>query len=245
MWILPFRPSEQKFWTFLIQRIKKKAHNTAAHYGLRLICFGTKIVPPPEKSSFTSVCWKLKPWDNRFLLGKWIVLQLVKEVGSLWNPKFHSRVHDKLIQSTPAHPTSLRPLNSLLLSSCMSSKLSLSFRLPHQNPAKHFSAEITLSIVHNTQRPMTVNKMAVISQTHLFIIILNVLFRRHVSTLYWIIIRPLHKKYRSLIYFKCVIGSQTLTRFVLVYIIVISVTFLLRWEIKNSSKTVYKISFLK
>jgi hypothetical protein len=54
------------------------------------------------------------------------------------------------------------------------------------------------------------NEMVFTSQTYLFIIILNILFGRHVSTLNWVIIRPLHKKYRSLIYFKRVIGSQTL-----------------------------------
>jgi len=35
--------------------------------------------------------------------------------------------------------------------------------------------------------------MVFISQTHLFIIVLNVLFGQHVSTLYWVIIRTLHK----------------------------------------------------
>ena len=44
------------------------------------------------------------------------------------------------------------------------------------------------------------NKMVFTSQTHLFIIVLNVLFGQHVSTRYWVIIRPLHKKYTSLIY---------------------------------------------
>ena len=38
-----------------------------------------------------------------------------------------------------------------------------------------------------------VNKMVFISQTYLFIIVLNVLFGQHVLTLYWVIIRPLHK----------------------------------------------------
>jgi len=32
------------------------------------------------------------------------------------------------------------------------------------------------------------NKMVFISQAHLFIIVLNVLFGRHVSTCYWVII---------------------------------------------------------
>jgi hypothetical protein len=40
---------------------------------------------------------------------------------------------------------------------------------------------------------VTLYKTVFINQTHPFIIILNVLFRRHVSTLYGVIIRPLHK----------------------------------------------------
>jgi len=55
----------------------------------------------------------------------------------------------------------------------------------------------------NTVRPIIragyrFNKMVFISKTHFFIIVLNVLFGQHVSTRYWVIIRSLHKKYRSL-----------------------------------------------
>jgi hypothetical protein len=49
------------------------------------------------------------------------------------------------------------------------------------------------------------------SVKHTFLLLYLMYYSGDMFRLYWVIIRPLHKKYRSLIYFKCVMGSQTLT----------------------------------
>jgi hypothetical protein len=51
--------------------------------------------------------------------------------------------------------------------------------------------KLKLSVYHPGVFPKF-NKMVFISQAHVFIIILIVLFGRHISTLYWVIIRPWH-----------------------------------------------------
>ena len=89
----------------------------------------------------------------RFLLEKLTGLQLIKKFpASLWNPKFHHRIHKRpppvpvLGQPNPVHiPTShlleIHP-NIIHPSTPRSPKCSLSLRFPHQEPIHPLSSPI-------------------------------------------------------------------------------------------------------
>ena len=79
-----------------------------------------------------------------------------------------------------------------------------------------------------TDRYDELGKMVFTSQTQL-LFVLNVLFGQHVSTRYRVIIRPYIKIQILDFYSKCVTGSQTLTCFVLIYVMFINAMFLLHW----------------
>jgi hypothetical protein len=116
------------------------------------------------------------------------------DIGTSWSTRSLKHLSGFL----PTHPSSKwsvylqKNVYSLLGHACYMPRQYQTPRTSHGTYRQINLHKMKLSVYHPGVFTK-LNKMVFTSQTHLLIIVLNVLFGQHVSTGYWVIIRPQHK----------------------------------------------------